>query len=232
MVLTKGFCKHKQTKTMNLKITMFPLKKVGHPSSIPWLFSSYFQAYGASNNWTQRDGKRVSKLKKNKLQKICTNEREIVMWGRGWWGRHYANTHTQIITLCWNERKRGTSWKHNFPCRIGKIHHKQMKDIYNRVELALEKMREAKLHAKPLSTSRAWFFVRCTILDFTWSTFTFVNYECYSIATFYVFIANKAFFHYSVSMLEDGKNPNGIATLLLLLLLFLIHQRGWKPKTQ
>jgi hypothetical protein len=53
--------------------------------------------------------------------------------------------------------------------------------------------------------------------------FTFVNYECYSIATFHVFIANKAFFHYSVSMLEDGKNPNGIDTLLLLLLLFLIH---------
>jgi hypothetical protein len=34
----------------NLKITMttmFPLKKVGHPSH------NYFQAYGASNNWTQ-----------------------------------------------------------------------------------------------------------------------------------------------------------------------------------
>lgn len=36
-------------------------------------------------------------------------------------------------------------------------------------------------------------FVRCTILHFTWSTFTFVNYRCYSIAAFDVFIANKAF---------------------------------------
>jgi hypothetical protein len=44
---------------------MFPLRKVGHPSR------DYFQAYGCFKQWDTRDGKRVSKLKENTLQKFA-----------------------------------------------------------------------------------------------------------------------------------------------------------------
>ncbi len=245
-VLTKRvFCKHKQTKrrtsTLQWQQQWFPIGKslvIHHPK---WLFSSipndYFLAYGASHNGTLRDGKKSFNSKKIRCyENLHKWEREIVMWGGDEVSttqtQTHTHTHTHIITLL-------LKWKGREELLESTTSHVELVKYiirkwrtYNRVELCTRKDERCKATCKSLCLHpRAWFLWGATFWTLLGALFTFVklNYGCamYSIATFDV----KLFFHCSASILEDGSIQMELTHfwLLLLLWLFLIHQRGWKP---